>query len=101
MKGFKKCFLLILTVSMVVGSLYTTGWTGERWAQDDPMDRDGVLLIWVLPELVGLLLESSDRRSSSSRCFYHSCRRRSRCSRYVHHQTLPVLFRSGIPDNDI
>jgi len=36
MKGFKKCFLLILTVSLVTGSLYSAGWAGEKWAQEDP-----------------------------------------------------------------
>ncbi len=39
MKGLRKCFLFILIVSMAMGSLYSTGWAGERWAQDDPVGQ--------------------------------------------------------------
>jgi len=39
MKGFKKCFLLFLTVSLVMGSLYSTVWAGERWAEHDPVGQ--------------------------------------------------------------
>jgi len=39
MKGLKRCLLLILAVSLVLGSLYSTGWAGERWAQDDPIGQ--------------------------------------------------------------
>jgi hypothetical protein len=39
MKGLKKCFLLFLTVSLVMGSLYSAGWAGERWAKDDPVGQ--------------------------------------------------------------
>jgi hypothetical protein len=35
----RRCFLLILTVSVVLGSLYSTGWAEERWAQDDPVGQ--------------------------------------------------------------
>lgn len=38
MKGLKKCFLLLLTVSLVTGSLYSTGWgqDNEQWVRNDP-----------------------------------------------------------------
>jgi hypothetical protein len=39
MKGFKKCFLLFLTISLVTGSFYSVGWAGERWAKDDPVGQ--------------------------------------------------------------
>lgn len=37
MKGFKKIFLLLLTLSLVTGSLYSTGWAGEKFRKDDPV----------------------------------------------------------------
>lgn len=36
MKGLKKIFLLLLTLSLVMGSLYSTGWAGDKFGQDDP-----------------------------------------------------------------
>ncbi|MGA2316739.1 MAG: hypothetical protein ABSG71_10210 [Thermodesulfobacteriota bacterium] len=37
MKGFKKIFLLLLTLSLVTGSLYSTGWAGDKFRNDDPV----------------------------------------------------------------
>ena len=37
MKGFKKILLLLLTLSLVIGSLYSTGWAGDRFGKDDPV----------------------------------------------------------------
>jgi hypothetical protein len=37
MKGFKKIFLLLLTLSLVTGSLYSTGWAGDKFRKDDPV----------------------------------------------------------------
>jgi hypothetical protein len=39
MKELKKCLLLILTASLVMGSLYSTARAGEKWAQDDPVGQ--------------------------------------------------------------
>lgn len=39
MKGLKKIFLLLLTISLVMGSLYSTGWAGEKWAKEDPVGQ--------------------------------------------------------------
>lgn len=36
MKGFKRFFLLILTLSLVMGSLYSTAWAGDKLRKDDP-----------------------------------------------------------------
>jgi hypothetical protein len=36
MKGFKRFFLLILTLSLVMGSLYSTAWAGDKFRKDDP-----------------------------------------------------------------
>ena len=39
MKGLKKIFLLLLTISLVMGSLYSTGWAGDKWAKEDPVGQ--------------------------------------------------------------
>jgi len=39
MKGLKKIFLLLLTISLVMGNLYSTGWAGEKWAKEDPVGQ--------------------------------------------------------------
>jgi hypothetical protein len=38
MNGLKKCSLLFLTVSLVMGSLCSTGWgaDNDQWARNDP-----------------------------------------------------------------
>jgi hypothetical protein len=35
MKGLRKWFLLLLTVSLFVGSLYSEGWAQERYSNDE------------------------------------------------------------------
>jgi len=37
MKGFKRIFLLSLAFSLVMGSLYSTGWAEEYFGKDDPV----------------------------------------------------------------
>ena len=42
MKGFKKIFLLLLTLSLVTGSLYSAGWAGDtkdKWVREDPVGQ--------------------------------------------------------------
>ena len=42
MKGLKKILLLLLTLSLVMGSLYSTGWAGDtkdKWAKEDPVGQ--------------------------------------------------------------
>jgi len=41
MKGLKKVFLLLLTLSLVTGSLYSTGWAedNDKWVKDDPVGQ--------------------------------------------------------------
>ena len=39
MKALKRFFVLFLTVSLVTVCLYSTGWAGDRWAQDDPVGQ--------------------------------------------------------------
>jgi hypothetical protein len=37
MKGFRKMLLLSLVFSLVMGSLYSTGWADEYFGKDDPV----------------------------------------------------------------
>ena len=37
MKGFKKIFLIMLTLSMIMCGLYSTGWAGDHFRKDDPV----------------------------------------------------------------
>jgi hypothetical protein len=42
MKGLKKILLLLLTVSLIMGSLYSTGWAGDtkdKWVREDPVGQ--------------------------------------------------------------
>ena len=41
MKGLKKVFLLLLTLSLVTGSLYSIGWAEDKdkWVKDDPVGQ--------------------------------------------------------------
>jgi len=37
MKKFSKIFLLLLTVSLVIGSLYSPAWAADKLRMDDPV----------------------------------------------------------------
>ncbi len=37
MKRLKKIFLFLLTLSLVLGSLYSTGLAGDKFGKDDPV----------------------------------------------------------------
>lgn len=39
MKKFKKVFLSLLAVSLVMGCLSSTGWTEDKWAKEDPIGQ--------------------------------------------------------------
>ena len=43
----KRIFLLLLTVSLLIGGLYSTGWAGDNLKKDDPMDQG-----WSLVDLL-------------------------------------------------
>jgi hypothetical protein len=47
MKQFKKIFLLLLTVSLIIGSLYSPGWAGDKLRRDDPVAQG-----WSLVDLL-------------------------------------------------
>jgi len=43
MKEFKKIFLLLLTVSLLIGGVYSTGWAGDN-LKTDPVSQGWSLL---------------------------------------------------------
>jgi hypothetical protein len=51
MKGLKKIFLLLLIISLVMGSLYSTGWAGDKWSKEDPVGQgwNAIDLIFARP----------------------------------------------------
>jgi hypothetical protein len=51
MKGLKKIFLLLLIISLVMGSLYSTGWAGDKWAKEDSVGQgwNAIDLIFARP----------------------------------------------------
>jgi hypothetical protein len=44
MKEFKKIFLLLLTVLLLIGSLYSMGWAGDQLSRDDTVVQGWSLL---------------------------------------------------------
>jgi hypothetical protein len=44
MKKSGKIFLLLLTVTLLIGGLYSTGWAGDNLKRDDPIDQGWSLL---------------------------------------------------------
>jgi hypothetical protein len=54
MKEFKKIFLLLLTVSLVIGSLYSTGWAGDKLRRDDPMTQGWSLVDLLIARPLGI-----------------------------------------------
>ena len=66
MKGLKKIFLLLLTLSLVTGSLYSTGWAGDKWAKEDPVGQGWSAMDIIFARPWELLRESWGLPSSSS-----------------------------------
>jgi len=54
MKKFTKIFLLLLTVSLVIGSLYSTGWAGDKLRRDDPMTQGWSLVDLLVARPLGI-----------------------------------------------
>ncbi len=55
MKGIKKIFLLLLTLSLVIGSLYSTGWAGDYLRKDDPVAHEWSVLDLVVARPLGIV----------------------------------------------
>jgi hypothetical protein len=54
MKGFKKILLLSFTLSLVMGSLYSTGWAEEYFGKDDPVAQGWGALDLLVARPIGL-----------------------------------------------
>ena len=54
MKGFKKILLLSFTLSLVMGSLYSTGWADEYFGKDDPVAQGWGALDLLVARPLGL-----------------------------------------------
>ncbi len=55
MKGFKRIFLLLLTVSLVIGSLYSTGWAADKLRTDDPVIQGWSLIDLFIARPLGIV----------------------------------------------
>jgi hypothetical protein len=44
MREFLKIFLLLLTVSLIIGSLCSTGWAADKLRRDDPIAHEWSLI---------------------------------------------------------
>jgi hypothetical protein len=40
MKGFKMIFPVLLTLPLLMGGLYSTGWAGDYFGKDDPVAHE-------------------------------------------------------------
>jgi len=54
MKKIKKIILLLLTVSFVMGGLYSIGWTEDRSAKEDPIVHEWNALDLVFARPIGV-----------------------------------------------
>ena len=55
MTQFKKIFLLLLTVSLVIGSLCSTGWAADRFRRADPVVQGWSLIDLFVARPLGIL----------------------------------------------
>jgi len=55
MKRPKKIFLLLLTLSLIMGSLYSTGWAGDKFGKDDPVAHGWGAMDLILARPIGVL----------------------------------------------
>jgi len=55
MKGVKKTFLVLLTLSLGMGGLYSTGWAGDYLGKDDPVYQGWSLLDVLVARPLGVV----------------------------------------------
>ncbi len=57
MKGLKKVFLLLLTLSLVMGSLYSTGWAEDKdkWVKNDPVGQEWSAIDLLVARPIGVI----------------------------------------------
>lgn len=54
MKKFSKIFLLSLTVSLIIGSLYSPGWAADKLRRDDPVTQGWSLVDLLVARPLGI-----------------------------------------------
>lgn len=54
MKKLKKSFLIFLTISLVIGGLYSRGLTLEKWDKDDPITDEWNLMDLLIVRPMGI-----------------------------------------------
>jgi hypothetical protein len=54
MREFKKISLLFLTVSLVIGSLCSTGWAADKLRRDDPLSQGWSLVDLLVARPLGI-----------------------------------------------
>ena len=56
MKGLKKFSLLLLTLSLIMGSLYSTGWAEdkEKWVRNDPIGQEWSAVDLIVARPIGV-----------------------------------------------
>ena len=55
MKKFSKIFLLLLTVSLVIGSLYSPAWAADKLRTDDPATQGWSLVDLLVARPLGIV----------------------------------------------
>jgi len=58
MKGLKKLSLLLLTLSLVMGSLYSTGWAEDKgkWVRNDPIGQEWSAVDLIVARPIGVVV---------------------------------------------
>ena len=54
MKGLKKAWLILVTLSLVLGGFYTMGWAEGKWTKDDPLTDEWNIIDLVLARPLGV-----------------------------------------------
>ena len=57
MKGLKRFSLLLLTLSLVTGSLYSTGWAenNDKWVRNDPVGQEWSAVDLIVARPIGVI----------------------------------------------
>jgi hypothetical protein len=54
MKKFKKAFLSLVAVTLVMGCLSSTGWAEDKWAKEDPVGQGWTIMDVVFARPLGV-----------------------------------------------
>jgi hypothetical protein len=54
MKQLKRAGLMFVAISLVFGTLYTTGWSEEKWNRDDPIRDEWNMIDLLVARPIGI-----------------------------------------------